>query len=76
MKIACNFSAQVLAKNVNTSKDGKEYYNATIFIPSTGEAGAISISEDTYKSITPGEPYSFNAEYNDKYSSLRVIGIE
>lgn len=76
MKIACNFKAQVLATNINTSKDGKEYYNATIFIPETGEAGAISISEDTYKSIIPSESYSFKAEYNDKYSSLRVIGVE
>lgn len=75
MKINCNFDATVLATNVNTSKDGREFYNATIFIPSTGEAGAISISEDIYKSISPNESYNFKAEYNDKYSSLRVVGI-
>lgn len=75
MKIITTFSAQVLATNINQGKDNKVYYSATIFIPSTGEAGPVNISEEAYNKITLNEINTFKAEYNDKYSSFRVIGI-
>lgn len=75
MKISCNFSAQVLATNYNVSKDDRRYYNATIFVPETGEAGSINISEDLYKDLISGSTYDFKAEYNDKYNNFRVVGI-
>lgn len=75
MKISCNFSAQVLATNHQVSKDDRVFYNATIFIPSSGEAGSINISEDIAKKLIPSEVYNFSAEYNDKYNNFRVVGI-
>lgn len=75
MKIPVNFSAQVLATNINNSKDGKSYYSATVFIPSIGEAGSINISENLYALIESGNSYEFKAEYNDKYNNFRVVGL-
>lgn len=75
MKINCNFSAQVLATNVNNSKDGKSYYNATVFIPSSGEAGQLNITESMYGVLESGNTYDFKAEYNDKYNNFRVVGL-
>lgn len=75
MKINCNFRAQVLATNVNNTKDGKSYYNATVFIPSTGEAGQLNISENLYNELSSGVTYDFKAEYNDKYNNFRVVGL-
>lgn len=75
MKINCNFRAQVLATNVNNTKDGKSYYNATVFIPSTGEAGQLNINENLFNDLSSGETYDFKAEYNDKYNNFRVVGL-
>lgn len=75
MKISCNFSAQVLATNINESKDGKSYYNCTVFIPSSGEAGQLNISESVFALLESGNTYSFKAEYNDKYNNFRVVGV-
>lgn len=75
MKIPVNFSAQVLATNINNSKDGKSYYSATVFIPSIGEAGSINITESLYGILDSGCTYEFRAEYNDKYNNFRVVGL-
>lgn len=75
MKINCNFSAQVLALNVNNSKDGKSYYNATVFIPSSGEAGQLNITDSLFAMLESGNTYDFKAEYNDKYNNFRVVGL-
>lgn len=75
MKINCNFSAQILATHVNYSKDGKPFYNATVFIPSNGEAGQLNISENIFNELESGSAYDFKAEYNDKYNSFRVVGL-
>lgn len=76
MKINTKFKAMVLATNINQGKDNKSYYSATIFLPASGEAGSINISEDVFNNIHLNEENTFLAEYNDKYSSFRVIGIE
>ena len=44
MKINTKFKAMVLATTINQGKDNKSYYSATIFLPSSGEAGSINIS--------------------------------
>lgn len=75
MKISCNFSAQVLATNIAIGKDDRRFYNATVFIPSSGEAGQLNISEDLFNQLVSGDTYSFRAEYNDKFNSFRVVGL-
>lgn len=76
MKINTEFKAMVLASNVNQGKDNKSYYSATIFLPNSGEAGSINITEEVFYKIRLNEENTFQAEYNDKYSSFRVIGVE
>ncbi len=76
MKLVTKFNAQVLATNVNYSKDGKAYHNMTVFVPSSGEAGQLNISEILYSKLVPQTEYTFVGEYNDKYNSFRVVGIE
>lgn len=76
MKINCKFSCQVLATNINTTQDGKSYYNTTVFIPSTGEAGQLNITEKIFNDLVCGSSYTFNAEFNDKYKSFRVVDID
>lgn len=75
MKIITQFCAQLLSTSTTQSKDGRNFYHATIFVPSTGEAGQLNVSEDTYKNLVSGETYDFVAEWNDKYNSFRVIGV-
>lgn len=75
MKISCTFSAQVLATNIAIGKDDRRFYNATVFIPSSGEAGQLNISEDLFNQLSSGETYSFRAEFNDKFNSFRVVGL-
>ena len=76
MKINCNFSAQVLATNKNVLSDGRTYFNVTLFVPSSGEAGQLNISESIFNELIPGTTYDFKAMYNDKYKNLSIIGAE
>lgn len=79
MKISCNFECQLLACNVViSSKDDRRYYNATVFIPSSGEAGQLNIKEELYNKLVDrfGEVITFKGEYNDKYNSFYVVGID
>lgn len=76
MKINSKFTAQLLSTSVTTSKDGRQFYHITIFVPSTGEAGQINVSEDLYKSLVTGQSYDFIGEWNDKYNSFRVVGVD
>lgn len=75
MKISCTFTAQVLATNIAVGKDDRRFYNATVFIPSSGEAGQLNISENLFNELESGKSYSFQAEYNDKFNSFRVVGL-
>ena len=76
MKINCNFSAQVLATNKNVLSDGRTYFNVTLFVPSSGEAGQLNISESLFNELIPGSTYDFKAMYNDKYKNLSIVGVE
>ena len=76
MKINLTFSAQVLATNTNISKDGRAFHNMTVFVPSSGEAGQLNISDELFSSLVPGNSYTFRGEYNDKYNNFRVVGVE
>lgn len=76
MKINSKFKAIALATNINQGKDNKSYYSITIFLPSSGEAGSLNITEDVFNNVRLNEENTFQAEYNDKYSSFRVIGVE
>lgn len=76
MKINCDFNAQLLSTNTSTSKNGTVYHQATIFCPDTGEAGMLNVSEDVANKLVVGSSYKFYAEWNDKYSSFRVYGVE
>ena len=78
MKINVQFKALVLATQVNESKDGRKFYNASIFLPeNNGEVGVVPVSEDAYHNIVPSmdTPVLLSAEYNDKYNSFRVVGV-
>ena len=78
MKINVSFDAIVLATLVKDGKDGKHYYNASIFDPNCGEVGSLSMSEDAYKSCKPDVTKSqkLYAEYNDTYKSFRIVGVK
>lgn len=76
MKLNLTFAAQVLATNTNISKDGRAFHNMTVFVPSSGEAGQLNISDDLFNVLVPGNDYLFRAEYNDKYQNFRVVGVE
>ena len=79
MKVQVKFKAIVLATQTRDSKDGRKFYNASIFIPdSDGEVGSIGISEDAYKKCIPDvtTPIELTAEYNDKYNSFRIVDVE
>lgn len=74
MKIDCRFNAKLLSTNSTTGKNGTVYHQATIFCPDTGEAGQLNVSENVAKDLVIGSDYEFHAEWNDKYSSFRIIG--
>ena len=79
MKVTVKFNAIVLATQSRDSKDGRKFYNASIFMPdSDGEVGNIGISEEVYKKCVPDVTavQTLTAEYNDKYNSFRIVGIE
>lgn len=76
MKINSKFNAQLLSSSVTTSKDGRNFYHITIFVPSSGEAGQMNVTEDLYNNLVTGSEYTFVAEWNDKYNSFRVIGVD
>ena len=79
MKVTVKFEAIVLATQSRDSKDGRKFYNASIFLPeSDGEVGSIGISEDAYKKCIPDvkSPVMLTAEYNDKYNSFRIVDVE
>ena len=59
MKINSTFNAQLLSTSVTTSKDGRNFYHITIFVPSSGEAGQMNVSENLYNSLVIGQSYDF-----------------
>ena len=79
MIVNVNFKAIVLATQVKEGKEGRKFYNASIFMPdSEGEVGSVGMSEDAYKSCVPdvSTPQTLRAQYNDKYNTFRIVGIE
>lgn len=78
MKVSVNFKAIVLATQVKEGKEGRKFYSASIFMPeSDGEVGNIGMSEEAYKSCVPNitQIQDLTAEYNDKYNSFRIVGV-
>lgn len=78
MKVTVNFKAIVLATQVKEGKEGRKFYSASIFMPdSDGEVGSIGISEEAYKNCVPDVSalQELHAEYNDKYNSFRIVGV-
>lgn len=78
MIISVDFEAIVLATQIKEGKEGRKYYNASIFVPSSGEVGSLGCSEDAYNNIIPDvvSVQKLQAEYNDKYNSFRIVGVE
>ena len=75
MKINVNFVAQVLATNKNVLSDGRIFFNVTLFVPASGEAGQLNINEALFTELIPNQTYVFNGVYNDKYKNLSIIGV-
>lgn len=74
MKINCEFGARLLAVTSTTigeANNQKTYYKGQIFLDDTHECGEINFTEDL-ASLEPGD-YIFQAEYNDKYKTLRAV---
>lgn len=76
MKIECVFNAKLLSTNSTQGKNGTMYHQATIFCPDSGEAGQLNVNEAIFKDLVIGSDYKFHAEWNDKYTSFRIIGAE
>lgn len=78
MIISVSFEAIILATTTKEGKEGRKYYNASIFVPSSGEVGSLGCSEDAYNHIVPdvAMPQIVRAEYNDKYNSFRIVGVD
>lgn len=79
MIVKVNFKAIVLATQVKEGKEGRKFYNASIFLPDAdGEVGSVGMTEDAYQHCIPdvSSEQILKAEYNDKYNSFRIVGIE
>ena len=79
MIVKVKFSAIVLATQTKEGKEGRKFYNASIFLPdSDGEVGSVGMTEDAFKECIPDvtTPVLLRAEYNDKYNSFRIVGVE
>lgn len=76
MIIKCDFEGIVLATVVKEGKEGKKYYNASLFDPSSGEVGVLGMSEEAYASIKPDitKAQKLYGTYNDTYKAFRIIG--
>ena len=78
MKINSNFDAIVLSKKENVTSEGKHYFNLTVFIPETGEAGQLPCSESVFgdlKDNSLNKPIKLYSEYNDSFKSFRIVGV-
>lgn len=77
MNVRVSMSAVGLSIKETEGKEGQKFYR--ISIDQEGEAGALPLSDEAYKSIaTTFKKYSpvvLNCVYNDQYKSLRVIGV-
>lgn len=78
MIISVDFEAIVLATTTKDGKEGRKYYNASIFVPSSGEVGSLVCTEDAYNNIIPDvvNVQNLHAEYNDKYNSFKIVGVD
>lgn len=71
MRINTVVKALVMAKNEQTSQDGKnKYYNLACLVGT--EAGNLKCTEEAYNRAVVGEMADFSAEYNDQYNSFRI----
>ena len=76
MKITNVAKVKVLGKTVtNGVKDtSKRYYG--ILVMQDADCGSLSCSEEVYNIVKEGETVNLITEYNQKYESFRVTGIQ
>lgn len=77
MRIASLAKLTVIATPEPTEYNGKKSYKLTIL--QNGEAGSISCTEESFKTLGPVNNQFVEVhaalEYNSEYKSLRVTGI-
>ena len=76
MKITSVSKVKVLGKTVTQgTKDPSKKYHALLIMQDT-DCGSLSCTEDVYNAVKENDTVNLVTEYNQKYESFRVTGVQ
>lgn len=73
MKINQTVQLTVISKKEEPSKDGTKMYKRLGVLTLDGEVGMLPCSDEVYEQVVVGKQCILETQYNDQYSSFRVI---